>query len=1485
MPSLDTARTPWNNPRLAFSSPVSSRILIPGLVSVSHCLRLSLNHFNHWLLNLPSLKSQSTTAFNPQSSSPVQDQWYAKRLSTHTPGRFSRSKENLLWNWIPGLAQAIAENRYSEYMNRFFQVWFSRHPVARRPRMKESTYERHVFERKQVSYPMSSSASDLHYGFKIIIHELMGRLRIWRFQREQYGNSPVCTTPSFSVSSSITVSGPISGSAVLQGSGSDGENVAPVSVSTPSDAGANEGVTSNVVPTAGQTDDAQPKCSVLASNKHLRNHILHCVENNTCYPPALQSCYRNPRLILLFRQVSAIDTCLVELQKELPKYGVQSSDNMPFRKLTASRDEFIAVLEKLLISLLMPGPSILFSSGFLHTAVRYTWLNVQSTRITQFFVTPASYLNGNWCADIQEAEAQGFHLRTSIRTRDPAKESAIDSRTLQTRKLKKAVSGGFKVVSSRGISGASIPNIPVNDPRSTEEILDSYYTVSDSYGWDEAYVDDLVDKNLSPVGEDPESNEASQQKSGSKGDPVLQQWTDEIDKFLRILLTLEGRGHEFREACLGSGAPSPRVCGKDALFRCLGCDNGPLMCGECMVDCHASHPLHRIEKWNGTHFERSSLKSLGLRIQLGHPPGGECLVKAKAYKDDFIVIDSDMVHEVALDYCACGYTSKDQVEQLLDRRLYPATITNPKTAATFRCLEVFEVLQYESKLSAFEFWKTISRLTDNTGLNTVKDRYPSLLRMVHEWRHLKLLKRAGKGHDLGGVASTGEGECTLLCPACPHPGINMPDGWEREPEATRYIHALNIGLDANYRLRRKDVSNDDADPGLSKGFAYFVNDKPFREKLVDHEADREPKSTCSRHDAVNLADIRPGQGYAATGVATVECIRHNMKRPSAVCDLQKGERYFNMDYIFISSLVLFGLTLLKSFIISYDIACQWSILLFSRLTKINPEAPVLKPDSETRFVVPKFHLPAHIPACQTRFAFMFTRGAGLGDGEAPERGWADSNPLGPSTREMGPGTRRDTIDYHFGNYNWLRFIDMGNSLWKKMNTAASGVAECIVSHKDFEKGLEPGQVASWWSSVTAWENDPQALNPFDMTISTPSQSAVRKALANEEEANRSNKKAFTLTHDMSPSQLVAKGIDLESEMELTRVKLKSNAIIRKVEAWYRIIQVEIPSTILLREKNASNTSKTIKAYDLPLWLPSEIGKKAPFPLPLGEIEYRLREAQALDALTTIRRNLQRRVTVWDLKDRWLRGQGANTKALNLLSTLQQKIKSAKEEYDQARSAILSLAPILGKTNAEKVYLVLKDSDLVPLSAESVTAPSKGQTKHTGASWIWKHPGANNDNLTAYEEESEHPSSGPLSSLTSHRSARKIEWAKSRARSHRYQEEILIVKEEMMRTLRFLLWKEGQWALRAGALAGAGQVLTPEHSEGVRAYAARQGSMCRAFYDSFRTKWSKVGELIDRTKREVENPDLIFKRKEEEAKKLLKHTPINRRVKQTKATVK
>jgi hypothetical protein len=63
-----------------------------------------------------------------------------------------------------------------------------------------------------------------------------------------------------------------------------------------------------------------------------------------------------------------------------------------------------------------------------------------------------------------------------------------------------------------------------------------------------------------------------------------------------------------------------------------------------------------------------------------------------------------------------------------------------------------------------------------------QDRYEAFMRMVREWRHLKMLKRAGRGHDPSGVENTKRGECAVLCPACPQPNKNLPDDWQTAPK-------------------------------------------------------------------------------------------------------------------------------------------------------------------------------------------------------------------------------------------------------------------------------------------------------------------------------------------------------------------------------------------------------------------------------------------------------------------------------------------------------------------------------------------------------------------------------------------------------------------------------------------------------------------------------------------------------------------------------
>lgn len=124
-----------------------------------------------------------------------------------------------------------------------------------------------------------------------------------------------------------------------------------------------------------------------------------------------------------------------------------------------------------------------------------------------------------------------------------------------------------------------------------------------------------------------------------------------------------------------------------------------------------------------------------------------------------------------------------------------------------------------------------------------------------------------------------------------------------------------------------------------------------------------------------------------------------------------------MDYLYFSSIKNHSP---KTVVVSYDIACQWSTNLTRRSATYPPELVSSANELSVRYLVPKFHLYAHHTECQINYSFNLTPYVGRTDGESPERGWAAMNPVASSTKEMGPGSRRDTLDDHFGDYNWRK---------------------------------------------------------------------------------------------------------------------------------------------------------------------------------------------------------------------------------------------------------------------------------------------------------------------------------------------------------------------------------------------------------------------------------------------------------------------------------
>ncbi|KAG1729978.1 uncharacterized protein EDB91DRAFT_1239163 [Suillus paluster] len=771
-----------------------------------------------------------------------------------------------------------------------------------------------------------------------------------------------------------------------------------------------------------------------------------------------------------------------------------------------------------------------------------------------------------------------------------------------------------------------------------------------------------------------------------------------------------------------------------------------MFCHECTLQNHIYHPLHRIEIWNRSFFQHITLKQLGVRVQLGHNPGERCYKPSPTAGDDFVVIGLDGIHEIALDFCGCT-SAQIRYKQLLRMRWYPATVSEPRTAATFTVLQHFHILSFESKVSAYEFYHSLARHTNNSGLVAIRDRYSAFMRMVRQWHNLKQLGCGGRGHDPAGVNATAKGELAVLCPTCPQPGKNLPLDWEKEPLFTRWKYVLFVAIDANFRLKRKVVSSDTADPSLNAGWVYFVHKDSYKSYLADRATEKQERSTCVSHNAVNMADTKSSHGLAATGVGTIDCARHDMKLPNGVGDLQKGEWYINMDYIMCSALLILAMSMIN---ISYDIACQY---------------------------------------------------VGRTDGEAPERGWSNINRVASSTKEMGPGAHRDTLDDHFSDWNWKkitalgeRFLSFRRTLHKKMVEAVKWTKEHSKALAELEKTIQPALIAQWKAEVESWEEDNSSPNPFESRFNhnglitsgmdlEDQQARLRSSLANVSLHDTDNQKATTQT-------------------QITSLQ-------RRLDVWARIQELYMPVVCQLRHQSseASGKSQELKPEDFNLWLPSQLPAGTPVDQTLAGHKWELRYVQALDALNKVRSHLRLQSHMYKYKDKNVRGQVGSTRAKKIIDAVESRKHTSVLKYRCACSTLLSLGHRLEKCGWELTMHPLLDSDVKPMG-------DMEQQGRGTISWIWLDSHADNSCT-----ENEHIQDCNI----------RLEWCKACARAHWWSEEVELLLEEMRQVLAFLRWQGSWWkehmTLRTLNSAPA--------QEGLSAYACHQSALL----------WSDVPTLV------------------------------------------
>ncbi|KAF8991711.1 hypothetical protein BDQ17DRAFT_1392943 [Cyathus striatus] len=813
------------------------------------------------------------------------------------------------------------------------------------------------------------------------------------------------------------------------------------------------------------------------------------------------------------------------------------------------------------------------------------------------------------------------------------------------------------------------------------------------------------------------------------------------DEYLDELLHHDGQGDFVNDICSSCNA-------YDGVFQCLDCAcSKGLQCCNCIINDHKYLPLHRIEIWTGTNFDRILLQVLGLQVQLGNHH--ESCPSPEPASTNFVVFDISGIHPVSVNFCGCMTANAKHI-QLMRAKWFPTTITRPQTAFTFDCLDYSHKLSLQSKITAYDFYH----------LGPHFNRYNEFQYVFRIWHNLHVLKRRGQGHDPAGPDATSPGELTVECPACPHPQCNLPADWQLRG-AYMFLYILYIAVDANFKLKMKNCGINDVE--LSPGWGTYVNEKDYQSHLSNYIDEPEINSCESQHDAIVWAGIRSTPGYAISGAGLTLCARHSLVRPNGVGDLQKGEKYCNMDFIVLSSLKNLQL---PRIVITYDIGCQWSKNLRKHINNMPPDLHI--PHNTIIDVgVPSWHINAHGDACRSNFSLMHMPGA-------VETSWANTNPLAASLREMGSANRHESLDNHWNSWNFHKII--GLLFIKKYKDACSMSAAHSDIFQKFTATFPESVIKNWEDRILAWEKDKMKTNPYDDQYSYATLKDIQLEIMREDALHKSYQgysripvvTFLTTGFDIELRQYQLQHIVTNNTQQLENLEVKHYSLLQQIESWREAQDIHMSAIAselgpLIRLEN--NEAEMLKLY-LPSKLPLHLRQDQS----IQEImikEKCLRIAQAEDSLAEIRRHWRIIKGLWRFKKLNISGTGnkANTRMNSLYTQFSAKTESAATKYCIAFEALQSLEP---------------DGDwstnLKSLKNEDIHGPGQDDDEITTSkgcyipSWIWLIPQNKKDINTDETEEDSHEA---LSS----------EWAKVKARKDRWSEEVVV---------KFCEWQSEWW---------------------------------------------------------------------------------------------
>ncbi|PCH36136.1 hypothetical protein WOLCODRAFT_81581, partial [Wolfiporia cocos MD-104 SS10] len=868
------------------------------------------------------------------------------------------------------------------------------------------------------------------------------------------------------------------------------------------------------------------------------------------------------------------------------------------------------------------------------------------------------------------------------------------------------------------------------------------------------------------------------------------------------------------------------------LHQCMDCYHSVPSCARCVVNDHLTNPLHRIEQWDDEDqfWKHAALSDLGLVVWLGH--NGRPCPQASDVRT-LTVLHEHGIGSVEVQFCQCSQLSTPypQAEplQLIEFGLFPVTWTRPATVFTIQVMQDFHKLTLQAQISAHDFIMYLCKLS------LLQDRYREFLTAQREFAFLQATKRAGVRPSTHLPARS----LAVWCPTCPQPMMNMDPGWKEHPKEKQYLDTLFRTVDGNFHQNMHEKPSDPDDRPLTKGAAYFADEDDCAQFLTLAGNVTREESTCNKFGAMGYR----GHWSRVSGTVGLICMRHMFVLPAGGIDLQKGERFANVDFTMLSGLQPWMDLLLH--ISGYDINCQYSINFDKWMAKapdhLDQFVSIGSPHfPDTKHGVGKLHEQMHCALCHFLFSFYLLPGVGMMDGEAAERVWAVLNALGACTQEMSVGHRRDVINDHHSDMNVRRVHSLARDLATKHMKAVAQKADAVNHLERLEESANDSgfpldtwrkEERSFLTRVVDVKQHKGLKNPYEsrkvkvssqldlvMELKTCAKDANKSGVIRTiEEGIALQEMRISLLHEINSKLVSGQDADI--------VQDRKRQLWARLEEWEalhtRFITVVVESALETRAEPTSEAEGEGERTDVGLkrrstesqsaetWvhqdqaaavaelqsfsinLPSSYNSSLsthPDFAKICSVERSLCEGQANDALYQVRTHLITKYAHRKRKEK-VTGQKANAQANKNIRKQTELICRAAREYRRARDALLRL----GMPKDDPTYRELREADLA-LFAMQADEMQLGDSRHS-ASWLWEDASfvknVSDAALKSYMEEGV-----------------RVHWFRSRARCACLTEEVELLEEEMRRTVRFFLFQRQQWLRR----------VTEENQAGEHGYA-------------------------------------------------------------------